>query len=92
MGETSLTAWLVVAAFVVLILVPGALVVFALGPLWWLVAGLVVATAVVYRTSTRDADGTTESPRPTKTNCVHCGARIEADAHLCSYCGESVEE
>lgn len=97
MGETSVIAWIVVTAFVVLILVPASLVALALGPLWWLVIGLAVVATLVVGNSIRDADGDgdgdgdSDPDEPARTNCVNCGARTDADAATCSYCGEPLE-
>ncbi|ARS88560.1 hypothetical protein [Natrarchaeobaculum aegyptiacum] len=92
MGETSLTAWIVAVAFVLLIVVPGSIVVLSLGPLWWLVVGLAVAAVLVYRHSRRTDDGSAESTGPARTNCVNCGARTDIDADACSYCGDTLGE
>ena len=62
----------------------GAVILFWLGPVGWLVGGLIVVAWIVLSDS--DAETTT----PAKTNCAECGARNLADRDRCEYCDASL--
>ncbi|WP_158056572.1 zinc ribbon domain-containing protein [Halorussus halophilus] len=59
----------------------GAIILFSLGPLGWLVGGLIIVAWLV-RGSSSNSDTTT----PDKTNCPECGARNSTDRSDCEYC------
>jgi len=58
----------------------------AIGPLGWvLLGGAVIVLGIVV--SLRESPGYDDVDRRTRINCDDCGARIDADADTCEYCG-----
>ncbi|WP_254764303.1 hypothetical protein [Natrinema marinum] len=60
----------------------------SLGPIgWMLVGGSIVVAGIVV--SLRESAGYDDVDHLERTNCESCGARIDADADTCDYCGAS---
>ncbi|MFC4550965.1 MULTISPECIES: hypothetical protein [Halorussus] len=59
----------------------GGLLLFASGPVGWLVAGLVVVAWIVRSSGEREDEAV-----PRKTNCPECGVPNEDERNRCEYC------
>ena len=76
-----------IAVGVAVMVVPFVIVFFlAIGPFGWiLLGGSIAALGIVV--SLRESPGYDDVDRLERTNCDACGARIDADADACDYCG-----
>ncbi|WP_254524210.1 hypothetical protein [Natrinema caseinilyticum] len=86
MGSQSLDPKLVALGFA-LVAAPFVILFYlSIGPLGWTaLGGSVVVIGVVV--TVRESAEFDPANRLERTNCENCGARIDADADACEYCG-----
>ena len=73
----AIGAFVVIAVLFVLVL---------MGPVGWLVGGVIgLAALVLWRTV-----GSASVEAPAGINCPSCGGRLEAEAIACDHCGEQL--
>ncbi|WP_226041984.1 hypothetical protein [Natrinema sp. DC36] len=86
MNSESLGPTLIGVGFAVIVVPFVVLFFLAIGPAGWVIVGgslIVIGIAV----SLRAAPGYDDGAHLERTNCVDCGARIDADADACDHCG-----
>ena len=86
MSSRSLGPTLVAIGFGIVALPVLVMLFLAIGPVgWMLLGGAVIAVGIVVWL--RESPGYDDVDRSSRTNCADCGARIDADADTCEYCG-----
>ncbi|TMT86568.1 hypothetical protein E2L06_08110 [Haloterrigena sp. H1] len=86
MSSRSLGPTLIAVGFGIIVVPFLVMFVLAIGPFGWvLLGGAVIVLGIVI--SLRESAGYDDVDRTNRTNCDDCGARIDADADTCEYCG-----